>query len=65
MPVRVVVPHPRIDAVRGCVALARGPLVYCIEQADHPDDVAVEDLRLDPAAPPRGRPGRTRRSACR
>jgi DUF1680 family protein len=51
MPVRVVAPHPRIDAVRGCVALARGPLVYCIEQADHPG-VAVEDLRLDPAAPP-------------
>ena len=44
--------NPRIDAIRGCVALARGPLVYCIEQADHPADVAVEDLRLDPAAPP-------------
>jgi DUF1680 family protein len=52
MPVRVLRPHPRIDAVRGCVALARGPLVYCIEQADHPDDVPVEDLRLDPDAPP-------------
>jgi DUF1680 family protein len=52
MPVRVLAPHPRIDAVRGCVALARGPLVYCIEQADHPTDVAVEDLRLDPEAPP-------------
>jgi uncharacterized protein len=51
MPVRVIAPHPRIDAVRGCVALARGPLVYCIEQADHPG-VAVEDLRIDPAAPP-------------
>jgi DUF1680 family protein len=52
MPVRVIAPHPRIDAVRGCVALARGPLVYCIEQADHPGDVPVEDLRIDPAAPP-------------
>jgi DUF1680 family protein len=52
MPVRVVAPHPRVDAVRGCVALARGPVVYCIEQADHPDGVPVEDLRLDPAAPP-------------
>src|SRR4051812_18512251 len=52
MPVRVIAPHPRIDAVRGCVALARGPLVYCIEQADHPGDVPVEDLRLDPDAPP-------------
>ena len=52
MPVRVIAPHPQIDAVRGCVALARGPVVYCVEQADHPDEVAVEDLRLDPAAPP-------------
>ena len=52
MPVRVLHPHPRIDAVRGCVALARGPIVYCIEQADHPDDVPVEDVRLDPASPP-------------
>jgi DUF1680 family protein len=52
MPVRMLVAHPRVDAVRGCVALARGPLVYCIEQADHPDDVPVEDLRIDPASPP-------------
>ena len=52
MPVRVLAPHPRIDAVRGCVALARGPLVYCVEQADHPDDVPVEDLRVDPDSPP-------------
>jgi len=52
MPVRVLAPHPRIDAVRGCVALTRGPIVYCIEQADHPDAVAVEDLRLDPESPP-------------
>lgn len=51
MPVRVIDPHPRIDAVRGCVALARGPLVHCIEQADHPG-IAVEDLRVDPEAPP-------------
>jgi uncharacterized protein len=57
--VRVLAPHPRIDAVRGCVALARGPLVYCVEQADHPG-LAVEDLRIDPAAPPApagGNPG--------
>ena len=52
MPVRAIAPHPRVDSVRGCVALARGPVVYCIEQADHATDVAVEDLRLDPAAPP-------------
>ncbi|MEV6448276.1 beta-L-arabinofuranosidase domain-containing protein [Amycolatopsis sp. NPDC051716] len=51
MPARVVRPHPRIDAVRGCVAVTRGPLVYCVEQADLPDGVTLEDVRIDPAAP--------------
>ncbi|MFK4089574.1 glycoside hydrolase family 127 protein [Kribbella sp. NPDC020789] len=41
----------RVDAVRGCVAIERGPLVYCVEQADLPDDVLVEQFRLDPSAP--------------
>ena len=39
---------PRVDAARGCVAIERGPLVYCVEQADHPD--GVDDIVLDPAA---------------
>lgn len=51
MPVRHVTAHPRVDAVRGCVALARGPLVYCLEQADLPPGTVLEDVRLDPAAP--------------
>ncbi|MEV4460699.1 beta-L-arabinofuranosidase domain-containing protein [Microbispora sp. NPDC049633] len=51
MPVRQVSAHPRVDAVRGCVALARGPLVYCLEQADLPPGTVLEDVRLDPAAP--------------
>ncbi len=46
MPVRRTVAHPRVDAVRGCVAVERGPLVYCLEQADQPADVPVEDVRL-------------------
>ncbi|GAB3921183.1 glycoside hydrolase family 127 protein [Kribbella albertanoniae] len=41
----------RVDAVRGCVAIERGPLVYCVEQADLADDVLVEQLRLDASAP--------------
>ncbi|MBV9803902.1 MAG: glycoside hydrolase family 127 protein [Solirubrobacterales bacterium] len=48
---RVLTPHPRIDAVRGCAALERGPLVYCIEQADLAAGVSVDDVRLDAAAP--------------
>ncbi len=45
---RVVFPHPRIDAIRGCAAIERGPLVYCIEGADAPEGARVDDLRLDP-----------------
>nr|WP_259408102.1 beta-L-arabinofuranosidase domain-containing protein [Streptomyces akebiae] len=33
--VRLTHPHPYVDAVRGCVALERGPLVYCLEEADN------------------------------
>jgi DUF1680 family protein len=50
MPVRVVAADPRVDAVRGCVALERGPLVYAVEEADLPAGVQVDDLSLDPAA---------------
>jgi DUF1680 family protein len=50
MTIRIVDADERIDAIRGCVALERGPLVYAVEQADLPDGVTVDDLRLDPAA---------------
>ena len=43
---RLTAPNPRIDAVRGCRAIERGPLVYCIEEADLPDDVELADVRL-------------------
>jgi uncharacterized protein len=52
MPVRATIPDPRIDAVRGCLAYERGPLVYCIETADLPDDVHLEELQVDPAVVP-------------
>ena len=52
MPVRVTEPDPRIDAVRGCVALERGPLIYCIETADLPDGVQVEEIELEPGVAP-------------
>ncbi|HET6743834.1 MAG TPA: beta-L-arabinofuranosidase domain-containing protein, partial [Kribbella sp.] len=46
---RVVGADPRIDAVRGCVAIERGPLVYAVEQADNAAN--VDDLHLLPEAP--------------
>jgi DUF1680 family protein len=52
MPVRVVEPDPRIDAVRGCVAVERGPLVYCVESADLPPETELEDLSWDPSREP-------------
>lgn len=47
LPVRVTTPDPRVDAVRGCVAVERGPLVYCVESADVPLGAELEDLRWD------------------
>jgi hypothetical protein len=38
--------HERVDAVRGCLAIERGPLVYAIEAADQEPGVVIDDLRL-------------------
>jgi uncharacterized protein len=45
MPVRLTTSHPRVTANSGRVALQRGPLVYCVEAADHPG-LDVYDLFL-------------------
>ncbi|TDC48034.1 glycoside hydrolase family 127 protein [Jiangella ureilytica] len=50
LPVRTLRPHPRVDALRGCVAYTRGPVVYCLEQADLPGDLVLEDVRVTPGA---------------
>jgi uncharacterized protein len=38
---------PRVDSVRGCVALQRGPIVYCLEGQDQESDVNLLDLKID------------------
>ena len=59
LPVRATEPDRRVDAVRGCVALERGPLVYCIETADLPSGVSARGRRAGPVGPDgRGRPAR-------
>ena len=50
MEARLVEPHPAIESTRGAVAIERGPLVYCLEQADH-GDVPIDELTIDAAAP--------------
>ncbi len=52
MPVRVTEPDPRIDAVRGCVALERGPIVFCVESADLPAGTDLEAIELSPPVRP-------------
>lgn len=49
---RWTVAHRRVDALRGAVALERGPVVYCVEQVDVPDGVPVDDLEVDTSAAP-------------
>ncbi len=47
---RLIEPHPWIEATRGCVAIERGPLVYCLEQADQ-HDARLENIEIDASAP--------------
>jgi DUF1680 family protein len=44
MPVRRVKAHPRVRENTGRVALERGPLLYCIEAADH--EAPIESMAL-------------------
>jgi DUF1680 family protein len=50
MEARLVEPHPAVESARGAVAVERGPLVYCLEQADH-GDVPIDELAIDTDAP--------------
>ncbi len=49
---RLTAPNPRVDAVRGCLALERGPVVYCIEACDLPAETDLADVALEPGAAP-------------
>ena len=51
IPVLVLRPHWRVDAVRDCVAVQRGPLVHCIEADDLGEGAVIEDVVLDGARP--------------
>ena len=47
---RLTAADPRVDVVRGCVAIERGPLVYCLEQVDHPGG-GLDAMVIDTAGP--------------
>nr|WP_187361216.1 beta-L-arabinofuranosidase domain-containing protein [Phytoactinopolyspora mesophila] len=50
-------PDHRIDAIRGCVAVERGPLVYCAEAIDLPDGVGLDHVVVDTSVRPADRHG--------
>ena len=63
-------PDPHVDAVRGCVAVERGPIVYCLESTDQDDGVSLAEVSADASngladhgagRQPRGRHTRSRR----
>ncbi|MGQ0603407.1 MAG: hypothetical protein ACT4QE_17130 [Anaerolineales bacterium] len=49
MPVCSVWANPAVRQLQGRLALQRGPIVYCLEGADH-GGIALDRLSLDPAA---------------
>ena len=49
MPVQRLYAHPKVRQHAGQVALRRGPLIWCLEQEDHGEDLA--DLALPDDAP--------------
>ncbi|GAA0410967.1 hypothetical protein Acor_14730 [Acrocarpospora corrugata] len=52
MEARFVYPHHRVDAVRGCVAVQRGPVVHALESVDLPDGWSTETTVVDVSKPP-------------
>lgn len=61
--VRFTRADPRVDADRGCVALERGPLVYCLEAVDNPgqrlDDIIMDTSSVPSTMPAASLPGVT------
>jgi len=46
MPARLIESHPLVEESRNHVAVARGPIIYCLESADLPRDVRLLDIHL-------------------
>jgi uncharacterized protein len=49
---RFTAPHPAVDALRGTVAVERGPVVYALEGLDQPEGVALDAVEVDLAVAP-------------
>jgi uncharacterized protein len=43
--------HPSIDTTRGCTAIQRGPILYCLEQIDQAAGVDIMAVEIDETIP--------------
>lgn len=50
---RFTAADPRVDALRGQLAVERGPLVLCVESVELPEGCDVDALTVDASVPPR------------
>jgi DUF1680 family protein len=46
-----VKPNPRVDATRGCLAIQRGPIIYCLEDRDQEVVGRLFDVEIDKNQP--------------
>jgi uncharacterized protein len=51
MPAEFVSSNPRVDATRGCLAIQRGPVVYCLEDHDQVIHGRLLDVEVDSEKP--------------
>jgi DUF1680 family protein len=47
----LVASNPRVDATRGCLAIQRGPIIYCLEDRDQEIKGRLLDVQIDKNCP--------------
>ena len=50
MPVQLLEAHPLVEEVRNQAAVRRGPIIYCLESTDLPENVGIMDVAVSPKA---------------
>ena len=51
MSAKIIEANPLVEELRNQLAVTRGPIVYCLESPDLPENVKLSDCRLSPKLP--------------
>ncbi len=51
MPAQLIMGNPNIESIHHCAAIMRGPLVYCVEQAECDSQTRLLDVQIDSTKP--------------